>query len=277
MANEQAFTLFGQPTPDEIRQSIGRANLQDAMAFANMRPGRGIVAVGAQQGGMLGAGLAQYAGATDPRVEKAKQVQSAMDEIKNLDQSDPVGFLHNSAEIFNKNGLTDLGWQASSQASAIKIQSQLANAKELTARAAWIRANKDTAAGASNIEKMYTAWQQAKNNKDTIGTKIYWDAIQKAINPTQLSPTTIVSQLVAKENTRRAAEAFKNHTKPTVVKGFTDLSPGDQALINIIQKVYGVNSLFRGLFDNVNAGPSTNTNTPAPSNQQWGIAPASSQ
>lgn len=71
---ESQFTLFGQPSPEEVRQRIGRTAAEDALSLASVPRGRMGVAVA----GLLGPAIKQAFGQKDPQVQLAEKRSEAM-------------------------------------------------------------------------------------------------------------------------------------------------------------------------------------------------------
>lgn len=73
MANESRFSLFGQPTPADVRRSIGVADEEAALNLASLPAGRVNVAAG----GLIGRKLGRLLSGPTPEEEIAKAKQEA--------------------------------------------------------------------------------------------------------------------------------------------------------------------------------------------------------
>ena len=74
---ESRFSLFGTPTPEQVRSQIMGQQRQEALQMAAMPAGRGMVALGHQAGSGLGGLLSQAMGG-DPYGEQAARAQQEL-------------------------------------------------------------------------------------------------------------------------------------------------------------------------------------------------------
>ena len=93
-----------------------RANEQEnleksAMNFANLSPGRGMVAASTQAGGMFGQGARDLLGGMSPEQAKQRKVQQISQKYMNRDKNDPELYKE-MAQEFTASGLYDMADEA---------------------------------------------------------------------------------------------------------------------------------------------------------------------
>jgi len=112
MAREGAFTLFNQPSPSQIRQRIGKANLAEDVGLAQLPRGRGMVALASQVGRGIGN---LFTDGGSPEEDKARKTAIGMEQFNASGadfQNDPLGALDTYGNIMMKQGRSDLAFQA---------------------------------------------------------------------------------------------------------------------------------------------------------------------
>ena len=90
--SEQPFSLFGMPSPAEVRQSIGRAGMQDDIALASMPAGSGGKLLGAQAGRLFGNAIQGAMGVEDPRVQRAQRMEQAKQRVAQMAKQSGIDF-----------------------------------------------------------------------------------------------------------------------------------------------------------------------------------------
>lgn len=92
MAGESQFSLFGTPSPQEVRQAIGRAGLQDDIAMAQVpalrAPGVAMGQAGRLLSGVIGNGFGQE----DARITKARQMQMVQQKVQQMAKQQGIDF-----------------------------------------------------------------------------------------------------------------------------------------------------------------------------------------
>lgn len=121
MAGESQFSLFGMPTPEEIRARIGRARLEQDMAQSG---GNLTNLTMLQAGRNLGDGVAGLFGAQDPEVaratERAQAIQSILGQAREVSGEDPMQFLASATQSFLQADMYEEAMQAFSQLQEIR-------------------------------------------------------------------------------------------------------------------------------------------------------------
>ena len=132
MAGE--FGLFNYPTPEEIRASIGKTQLERAQAAGGMSRGRGGVVVSSLAGQRLGKGLRSLFGIESPEEKKALKWEGINKQIAASEfsmEDDPVKFLKHVGSTFQKNEMLPQALAAFTKAKEF----ELLDAKAAKARA----------------------------------------------------------------------------------------------------------------------------------------------
>lgn len=93
--SEQAFSLFGYPSPEEVRTSIGRADMQDDMTRAQMPPGSMSRLAMNRAGRLFGKAGQELLGVQDPRVVKAEKMKMAQQRVQQMAKQSGINFAAN--------------------------------------------------------------------------------------------------------------------------------------------------------------------------------------
>lgn len=142
--SEQRFSLFGGPTPEDIRRQImGEREQIRAASLANMQQGqRGQVQGSQALGDMIGRGISRLFGwndnlDNDPRVQAAEQQQQVLQPILQnaWEQSggDQMQFYQNAITGLTQAGLYDQAFELHNQFA--ELQNEQAQAQQRTAQA----------------------------------------------------------------------------------------------------------------------------------------------
>lgn len=103
---ENRFGLFGQPTPEQIRQSIGRSGLETDLAIGSQSPQQALQTAGAMGGRLLTQGIAGLAGRENPDIQRVQVLQQikaqAINSSSGLDD-----FIPKYAQGLYQNGFID--------------------------------------------------------------------------------------------------------------------------------------------------------------------------
>lgn len=121
-------SLFGMPTPEEVRKNARQEAMSQGALFAQLPAGRGAVAFAGQAGSLFGNALAG-----NPEMQKAQkfqaiqqQVMSDLDKLQ-IDPTQPEGFLaltRLTAQYANQSGLPDIAQKAALQGLEIRKSMQ---------------------------------------------------------------------------------------------------------------------------------------------------------
>lgn len=128
---ESRFSLFGTPTPEQVRSKIMGQQRQEALQMAAMPAGRGMVALGHQAGSGLGGLLSQAMGG-DPYGEKAARaqqevMQGIMSNAMEVGQGDWAATYEAAIDGLMKAGLHDRAFEAMNELRDIQnIEAQIA-------------------------------------------------------------------------------------------------------------------------------------------------------
>lgn len=116
--SERSFSLFGYPTPEEVRREIGVANSEEDLKLAGGDPS---VAVSRQFGRALGGGLSRLFGASGPdsRIVRAERMQQLKQTVMTKAREagidfakDPMKYIDLTAKILAESGEHDLALKA---------------------------------------------------------------------------------------------------------------------------------------------------------------------
>ena len=77
MAGENRFTLFGTPTPEQVRQQINAQGINQDLAIGGVPASRAPAVALAQAGRLLGQGINSTFGGEDPQITRARKLQEA--------------------------------------------------------------------------------------------------------------------------------------------------------------------------------------------------------
>ena len=137
MANEALrMDLFG-PSPSEVMQARQQQQNNQAMQWANMPAGRGMVAAGAQAGQSFGNALGGMMGMQDPAVERAQRMQMAQMETEEFARANgidlatkPQDYYKLATQTLSKYGLANEAAQVAEIARNTALQEREMKYKE---------------------------------------------------------------------------------------------------------------------------------------------------
>lgn len=132
MATESRNTLFGFPTPEEIRRRNMGLNEADA-ARAQMEPGRGMVAAASQAGRNLGGALGEYLGGTNPEIERARKLQEIVMRSRENAGGDTVSYLQGLGRNLAQEGFVNEAYEVVKRLGDLRYKSAGADALETQA------------------------------------------------------------------------------------------------------------------------------------------------
>lgn len=129
MAGEKGFTLFGMPTPEEIRARIGRTGREEDLSIAaSLAPGRGIVFNALQAGRGLGNLIGSALGENTEEaalINKMNTMQGIFSQAAEASQGDELAYMQNVAQGLMDAGMYNEASQAIERVSELqKIRSE---------------------------------------------------------------------------------------------------------------------------------------------------------
>lgn len=133
MAGESQFSLFGTPSPEEIRAAIGKAGLQEDIQLAQVpalrAPG---VALG-QAGRMFGNVIGNALGQEDPRISKARQMEQVQLVVRQKAKQSGIDFASHPDEYMKlaANALLEAGMTTEAYKVIQQIQARQATQSDI--------------------------------------------------------------------------------------------------------------------------------------------------
>lgn len=116
MAGERGFTLFGMPTPEEIRARIGRVKEEDALTMAALPAGRGMVYNASMAGSSLAEGVGRLFGRAPAEeraaLEKINTMQGIFSQAAEKAGDDPRQYLTEVTKGLISGGFYNEAFQA---------------------------------------------------------------------------------------------------------------------------------------------------------------------
>ena len=205
MAGEERFSLFGSPTPGEIRDRIGKSLFEESLAFGQVDPSM-LPIVGINQS--LGLLSRELAGPTEEEIKARKRsvIEGRLQMMKDFDiAKDPVGSLKLVADEFRKEGLMEDALQASLLARQLELENL-----DVTSKAAKnIAAAKSGKGSKPEIVKLMDTLRETKDPKER-------KFLLARINKLATNPETVETVLVPLFKKMLAGEKLDKGEKNTL-------------------------------------------------------------
>ena len=228
---EESFGLFGYPTPEEVRQAIGKANTEEDFRLANNDPSG---AIARQFGRLVSGGIGKLFGKEemDPRIVKAQRMELAKKRVQDAVRSngidftkEPVKYMDTTAKVLADMGEHDLAWKAIDQRNAY-LSSQ-AEAGKLTAegRRADAQAEAEKTKAEAYAKKVMNegSYQEKKLLLESIKANAYANAVKQQGKGGSNAKSALLVRLLEK--------------KLALPEGQT-LSPAEEEVIDTLSKPF---------------------------------------